>query len=187
MKSTPPNAQTLQFEVVTPVGSIDLFEPGRAPSITPDGLLRFTTAQDANGIALVEVTAVDSDGGRSQTVTLTITVKEINDTPVAVPDEIDTNEDLVLTIPSSQLLANDIDPDLDTNPLEKLTIVMPNQSFSLSGAFVTYDSVTGEITYDPTTSSALQALAPGQIVGRFIRLLGQGCRRCAEQCHHGRA
>jgi VCBS repeat-containing protein len=60
------------------------------------------------------------------------------------------------------LLANDIDPDLITNPNETLTIVMPTASFSLSGASVTFDPITGEITYDPTVSGTLQALAPGQ-------------------------
>jgi VCBS repeat-containing protein len=156
------STQRVEFEVVTPDESLGLFETGRDPSIDENGVLRFTTAQHANGVALVEVTAVDSAGGRSQTVTLQINVNEVNDPPLARPDDIDTDEDAVLNIPVSQLLANDFDPDLATNPNEKLTLVMPEQSFSLSGAFITYDAANGVISYDPTAANALQALAPGE-------------------------
>ena len=87
------------------------------PTINDQGVLRFTPAPNANtdntlGPAQIEVTAVDSAGGQAQTVILPITIREINDPPVARPDSINTNEDAVLTIPSSQLLANDLDPDL---------------------------------------------------------------------------
>ena len=103
MRSHRPYRRRLTSRSITPPESLSLFEPGREPSITPEGILRFTTRQHANGVAVVQVTAVDSgaEPNRSETVSLTITVNEVNDVPVAVPDEIDTDEDTILNIPSS--------------------------------------------------------------------------------------
>ena len=152
--------QSVLFEVATPTDQQDLFRT--LPTIDQDGILRFTTETNANGTVNLAVRAVDSEGGVTAPVTLQLVINEVNDTPVAVVDLIDTNEDAVLTIPSSQLLANDIDPDLATNPAEQLTVQLDAVSFSVSGAQVSFDSVTGDIVYDPTTSISLQGLAPGE-------------------------
>ncbi|MEO1524863.1 MAG: tandem-95 repeat protein [Planctomycetota bacterium] len=151
--------QSVRFEVSTPVDAQDLFQS--LPEISDDGILRFIPASNANGTVDLTVTAIDSGGAASTPITLRLVITAVNDTPTAVADELTTDEDAVLVIPSSQLLANDIDPDLG-NPGDTLTVVRPAQGFSLSGATIVYDAVTGDLTYDPSTSTSLQALAPGE-------------------------
>ncbi|MEL6105156.1 MAG: tandem-95 repeat protein [Planctomycetota bacterium] len=151
--------QSVRFEVSTPAASQDLFQS--LPEISDDGTLRFIPAVNANGTVDLTVTAIDSGGAASTPITLRVIINAVNDQPTAVADELDTDEDALLVIPSSQLLANDIDPDLG-NPGDMLTLVRPELGLSLSGATVTYDVTTGDITYDPSTSLSLQALAPGE-------------------------
>ncbi|MCG8649358.1 MAG: Ig-like domain-containing protein, partial [Pirellulales bacterium] len=158
-------SQSVQFLVNTPAVFASLFLS--EPTISDEGVLRFTPASNANteninGPALIEVTAIDSEGGQAQTETLTITINEVNDPPVAQPDEITTDEDTILTITSAQLLANDVDPDLLTNINESLTIVLPEQSFSIGGAEVNFDPVSGEVTYNPLAANDIQALKPNE-------------------------
>ncbi|MFK8115042.1 MAG: tandem-95 repeat protein [Rubripirellula sp.] len=145
------------------------------PSINADGLLRFTPApnqntDNANGPAIIRVFARDSESPAavSDSVEFQIAISEVNDAPRAFSDAIRSDEDTVLTISSAQLLANDIDPDLQSNVAETVSIVMPQVSTSVSGAQVVFDPATGEITYDPSTSTALQSLAPNeQLVDSF--------------------
>ena len=136
------------------------------PTINADGVLRFTPAanqntDNGNGPAIIRVIARDSLGAEAAAAEFQIEITEVNDSPLAVSDTVDTDEDTVLVISDALLKANDIDPDLETNASEVIRVVLPAQSFSVSGASVTYNEATGEITYDPTTSLALQALAPG--------------------------
>ena len=152
--------QDVAFEVATPSEYEDLFAV--LPQIDENGVLTFTPAENAAGEAFIDVTAIDSDGGTSETVTLEIVIVDINDPPVAVDDEFETDEDTVIVLPSTSILGNDIDPDLATNPSEFLTIVLDEAFTSQRGAAVSYDPVTGEVTYDPTTSASLQALGPNE-------------------------
>jgi len=77
-------SQTVQFEVTTTNSA--LFS--QQPAISPTGVLTFTPAKDANGLAVVSVTAVDSDSNispnvnRSQTVSFTIGLGSVNDEPI---------------------------------------------------------------------------------------------------------
>ncbi len=159
------SSQTVGFVVTTPAEFQHIFRD--LPLITPEGLLRFTPEQNQNtdnptGPAEIAVTAIDSEGGQTDPVTLTISISEINDPPVPVSDSFDTDEDSVLTITSAELLANDIDPDLVTNPFENLTVLIDNNElFSVNGARVTLDPATGDITYDPTNAVEIQAQGPG--------------------------
>ncbi len=137
------------------------------PTINADGVLRFTPAanqntDNANGPAIVRVVARDSLGAEAAAVEFQIEITEVNDSPRAVADSVDTDEDTVLLISDELLKLNDIDPDLQTNSAEVIRVVLPAQSFSLSGATVSYDATTGDITYDPTDAIAVQALAPGE-------------------------
>ncbi|TWU66701.1 tandem-95 repeat protein [Crateriforma conspicua] len=150
------SSQTVSFVVETPTQSQSLF--ASLPQISPDGTLQFTPADDAAGVVDLTVRAIDSDGAEAASTTLTITITPVNDVPIAVADELDHNEDSILTIPSSVLLANDIDVD----PTDTLTVVLPESSFTSNGAQLTYNSTTGDITYDPTDASLLQQLAEGQ-------------------------
>ncbi|TWU41719.1 tandem-95 repeat protein [Novipirellula artificiosorum] len=153
--------QTLVFNVNMPEGSEALF--ASLPVINEEGVLRFTPATNAVGTVDLQVSATDVLGATSPSSLLRITITEVNDAPRPVNDTLDpSDEDTVLNIAASELLANDVDPDLITNPNEQLTLVMPSDSFSISGARVSYDAATQTIQYDPTVSSTLQALAPGE-------------------------
>ncbi|TWT83914.1 Dockerin type I repeat protein [Planctomycetes bacterium CA13] len=152
--------QTVVFNVVTPVESQSLFAPGGLPQVSDDGTLTFEVAENASGVANVEITANDSEGFDSETVTLTISIVEQEDAVVAVDDTLDTDEDAVLELDSIDLTGNDIDPDLATNPEEVLTIVMPPSQLTSKGAVLTYDSATGRVVYNPATAEEIQAMKP---------------------------
>ncbi|MGB0599405.1 MAG: tandem-95 repeat protein [Rubripirellula sp.] len=139
----------------------------RGPTITASGVLRFTPApnqntDNANGPAVIQVVGRDSAGAVSEPKEFFISISEVNDSPKAVSDVIDTDEDTVLQLSEQTLIDNDFDPDLLTNPNESVRVVMPADSFSLSGARVFFDEATGTITYDPTDALTLQTLAPNQ-------------------------
>lgn len=154
--------QTLTFEVITPSESTELFEV--LPAVDPDGGLTFTPAADASGQALVNVRAVDSDGGESPLVSFTITVVEVSDPPVANDDSIVTDEDTVLVIEAADLLANDTDADLATNTMERLTIFADTTLVTSQGATLTFDATSQSFVYDATSSIALQQLTEGETV-----------------------
>ncbi|TWT73865.1 tandem-95 repeat protein [Allorhodopirellula solitaria] len=156
------SSQGVSFSV-TPVSASDaaLFSSNGQPQISSSGVLAFTPAPNANGTAQVRVVATDSEGAQSAAVTLDIVVLPVNDFPVPVGDQLDpTTEDAVLTIPASQLLANDVDPDLGDTPPDELQLSMPLVQRSLRGAIVRFDPATGIVTYDPSESRELQALRP---------------------------
>jgi VCBS repeat-containing protein len=71
-----------------------------------------------------------------------------------------TDEDSQLHILSSQLLNNDFDADSDT-----LALIAVHSS--TLGASVLIDA-SGNIVYDPTAASALQALAPGEFLTDYF-------------------
>ncbi|MCO8121425.1 tandem-95 repeat protein [Stieleria sp. TO1_6] len=152
-------SQSVRFEVTTPTDALALFQT--LPEISDDGILRFVPASNANGTVDLSVVAIDSGDASSTAIPLRLTITAVNDQPTAVADSVATDEDTLLSISSAELLANDIDPDIN-NPDDTLTIVMSSSSFSLSGARVQFDNTTGQITYDPSTSNTLQSLAPGE-------------------------
>ncbi len=156
--------QTVTFNVVTPPESVGLFQQPPRMDISGDArFLRFLPAPNANGTAVLTITAEDSGGAVSPPQTLTLTINPVNDRPVAEGDDFETNEDVVLNLTTADLLANDSDPDIG-NPSDFLRVVMPESSFSLNGAEVRYDIATGEISYDPTDAVSLQSLSPGESV-----------------------
>ncbi|MBX3156273.1 MAG: tandem-95 repeat protein [Deltaproteobacteria bacterium] len=67
----------------------------------------FTPARDFNGTATFQYTI--SDGSLSDTGNVTVIVTPVNDPPVAVDDNATTDEDVVLVLAASTLLANDTD------------------------------------------------------------------------------
>ncbi|WP_296129339.1 retention module-containing protein [Pseudomonas sp. Ga0074129] len=75
-----------------------------------DGNVRFTPSADYNGPATFTYTVSDGRGGLS-TATVTLGIKAVNDAPVAVVDNITTNEDTGITI---NVLTNDRDVDGDS-------------------------------------------------------------------------
>jgi hypothetical protein len=79
------------------------------PAIDADGRLTFTPAPNAFGVAIVSVAIHDNGGGAdlSAEQAFTITVNPVNDVPVAAPDTKTGTEDVTLSFPASDLLAND--------------------------------------------------------------------------------
>ena len=78
--------QTVSF--TTSNSNVALFTAGGQPAVAADGTLTFTPALDANGTAVVTVTAVDNGGmagggtDTSPAQTFTIVVTPVNDAPV---------------------------------------------------------------------------------------------------------
>ena len=152
--------QTVSFQVVTPPEFEILF--ATLPAIDDDGFLTFVPADNASGLALIQVTAIDSEGAVSEPVTLEIDIQWVNDPPIAIDDLFISDENTVLVLQSSDLTANDLDPDLEWNPDEFLSVSMPLSQVTPGGALVTFNPNTGETTYDPTEALTLQQLRPGQ-------------------------
>ena len=63
------------------MGSSDLFVPGKAPNIAPDGTLSFILAQNKFGEASFSVTLEDSAGVASEASTFTLVVTNVNHAP----------------------------------------------------------------------------------------------------------
>ncbi len=116
--------------------------------------VRFTPAPNFNG--LENFTYRVSDGVRSETAEVQLTVLPVNDAPDAVDDAITADNESVLTIAAPGVLANDTD--IDGDPLT----VTSFQNVSDLGASVTVNA-NGGFTYNPTGAPALQNLAPGEV------------------------
>jgi VCBS repeat-containing protein len=164
--NAPPTAideagQIVDFSIM--VDRPELFQV--QPNISSDGVLNFTPASNAHGTAVLSVTAVDrgpmegANQNRSETRTVTITIVGVNDPPVAVNDEFDTNENQVLQVAAPGLLANDKDVDLPDDTLS----AVPLTTTSKLGAVVVV-SADGSFSYDPTAVTLIQQLSAGQSV-----------------------
>ena len=65
-----------------------------APRVSDDGTLTFTPAPNAVGSAILDVTALDSDGGSAELGSRTITLLEVNDAPTfSLDGDVTVNED----------------------------------------------------------------------------------------------
>jgi len=94
----------------------------------------------------------------SNEATVTVTVTGLNDVPTAVDDQYVVNDNVLLDTPRS-VLANDSDPEGD--PLQ--VIVSESDTISNLGAKVTVQP-NGNFVYDPTSSPALAALKPDEVL-----------------------
>ncbi|MGB7348073.1 MAG: Ig-like domain-containing protein [Pirellulaceae bacterium] len=159
-----PQTQTVtSFVLTVPADKVALFDV--LPAINPvTGVLTFTPAQYANGVIEVDVVAVDSFAAQSSQppgspTTLTIVIDPVNDVPVPNDDTISTDEDTVLQIEASDLLANDTDPDQAFDPTETIVVTSTLAATSQFGATLSFNSA-GDIVYDPTTAPTIRALSP---------------------------
>ena len=163
--------QNVRFEVTYPIGfdPDSLFLEGMGPTISDSGILRFTPQPNANGSVNLVINAVDSLDARSEDIGLEIVINEVNDAPVANSDTFSTDEDTVLVITQLEMLANDTDPDLATNPNEVLVVTLAGDvTSSIEGARVSIDPDTGNIIYDPTVSNGIQAIPEdGTLIDSF--------------------
>ena len=81
-------------------------------ALNADGSISFTPDADFNGEASFRYTVSDGEGG-SDTATVRVAVRPLNDAPQAAADAVATQEDRAIRIPVSQLLGNDRDVDGD--------------------------------------------------------------------------
>jgi len=105
-----------------------------------DGIFIYTPPVDFNGTDSFNYTVSDDNGGEDQG-TVQITVNAVNDPPVAVDDNVTTDEGTV--VKTRNVLANDTDPDKG----DTLSISEP-VSKSLEGGRVEYND-NGMFTYTP--------------------------------------
>ena len=112
-------------------GTVTVSSDGRGLDYTPN----------ANFSGTEILTYVVSDGrGANSTATATITVQEVNDPPTATTDRFSTNEDQILTLNVSDLLANDTAGPLETGQTISMSSVSAatNGSVSLNGDTITF-------------------------------------------------
>jgi VCBS repeat-containing protein len=104
----------------------------------------FTYIPDANFNGTDSFTYRANDGTvNSNLATVTITVSATNDVPVAVDNAYSTNEDVVLTIAATGVLANDSDADGDS-----LTAILVSNALNGSASL----NADGSFTYTPTAN-----------------------------------
>jgi Bacterial Ig domain/Bacterial cadherin-like domain/Dockerin type I domain len=141
-------------------------------------VLSMAPASNAFGTIAVTVTVVDpGQDGNFATVadnltfdrTINVTINGSNDAPVAVGDELASDEDTIASISEDSLIENDTDPDLGVGSSEKLSISLPSLTTTL-GVPLTFNPTTRVITYDPTDVDAIQVLQVGgaPLVDTFV-------------------
>ncbi len=157
--ATDEDTQGVDFTVVADKPSLFSVQP----TVSSSGQLQFTPNRDAFGVALITIRAVDRgpsgalDVNTSAAHTLTITINQVNDEPVAVTDSFNTNENVIFTLGAPGLLANDTDVDLPNDQLAAVPAVIK----SAAGADVRINA-DGSIVYDPSLVAAIQQLTTGQ-------------------------
>jgi hypothetical protein len=110
-------------------------------SVDPvSGEVTYTPDTNYHGSDSFAYTVDDDDGATSNMATVTVTVNDVNDPPVANDDTASTDEDTAVTI---DVLGNDSDVDGTIHPTS-VTIVSGPSHGSLS-----VDPVSGEVTYTP--------------------------------------
>jgi len=109
------------------------------------------TPDESQGGSTYNVTFTVSDGSLTDSETIEVAVNEVNNAPIATADTATMNEDSVLTINTSTLLAND--KDLDTNTNVGLSISEVNTSINgvviISGNTITF---TPNLNFNGTAS-----------------------------------
>jgi hypothetical protein len=149
------DTQTLTFEVTNDNSS--LFASGSEPSISADGILSFTPADDANGSANITVKLKDDGGtpnGGSDTSTevkFTITVNAVNDVPSFTPgSDITVDEDSGEYSESAWATAISKGPDNESG--QALTFEVTNNTNEALFAVKPAISADGELTFTPAAN-----------------------------------
>ncbi|MES2674074.1 MAG: retention module-containing protein [Pseudomonadota bacterium] len=136
--------------------------------LNPDGTVTFTPDVNFNGTA--DFTYTVTDGSLvSNVATVNVAVAAVNDAPVAVSNNLSTNEDTPVIFTAAQLLGNDTDIDLDTLSIASVTsgangtavlnangdvVFTPNANFSGAADF-TYTATDGELVSNSATVNVL--------------------------------
>ncbi len=125
-------------------------------SINPDGTLRYSPVPDFFGVVTISYTVSDGQGGTASA-TVTITIESVNDLPVAVAQNVVTNEDANLAI---MLSGTDIDGTITGYTVVEqpghgdLIGTAPNLTYVPFDNFNGADSFTFSVTDDETGVSA---------------------------------
>ena len=98
-------------------------EHGKTSLNTATGVITYTPNKDYNGKDSFTYTVEDMEASRSNTSIVSITINAVNDAPIALGDEITTDEDMAVEI---DVVANDKDIDsndaIDLSTLEVVTL-----------------------------------------------------------------
>lgn len=78
-----------------------------------DGTYTYMPCENYHGADVFSYTVRDGRG-KTSTANVVVTINAVSDAPIAADDEVSTNEDTVLTILTTDMLANDTDADGDT-------------------------------------------------------------------------
>ncbi|MEX1152036.1 MAG: cadherin-like domain-containing protein, partial [Nitrosopumilaceae archaeon] len=121
-------------------GTVTIDDNGTPLDDTDDPLI-YTPPTNFNGVDTFTYIISDDNGG-FDTATVTVTVTDVNDLPVANDDSTATPQNTAVPI---NVLANDFDVDGTINPISVAITSGP-----LSGT-VSVNSITGKVTYNPNT------------------------------------
>ncbi|MGZ9098199.1 MAG: Ig-like domain-containing protein [Brevundimonas sp.] len=127
---------------------------GASVRLDPEGTLTYLPAPNATGVRSFSYTVSDGLGGAT-TGTVEVNLAQVNDAPVAQADAAATDEDTVLVLTATSLVANDADLDGDTLSIASVSAV------SARGASVSINAA-GDVVYNPGASAELQGLTRGQ-------------------------
>ena len=136
-------------------------QPAHGTVTLMNGVVTYTPA--LNYVGPDSFTFKANDGlADSNVATITITVTPVNDTPVAVDDEYDVDEDGVLTVAAPGVLTNDTDVDLDNMVVALVSSVSNGKLVLLGDGSFTYTPAPdfyGEdsFVYELVTYPAIQA------------------------------
>ncbi|WP_370277737.1 retention module-containing protein [Pontibacterium sp.] len=123
--------------------TVTIVSPPSNGTVTVDpvtGAVTYTPNENYNGPDSFEYTVQDEEGNTSEPASVSIDVNPVAEPPIALDDEVSTNEDNAVEI---DVLANDEDPDGEIDPTT-VTITDPPENGS-----VTVDPITGVVTYTP--------------------------------------
>src|SRR5262249_10921186 len=116
-------------------------------TLNANGSFTYVPAANYNGGGSFTYKANDGQAG-SNVATVTITLRSVNDPPIANPDTKTTAEDTPLTFPASDLTAND-SPGPPDESAQTLTVTAVTATASTHG---TVSLSSGNVTYTPAAN-----------------------------------
>ncbi len=125
-------------------------------SYDPRGVTQLQALAAGQSLSDTFIYTISDGNGGTATSTVTVTVNGANDAPFAAGDSYRVDEDSTLVVSGVGVLGNDSDPDTT----DKITVGTFDVT-SARGAPVSLNP-DGTFTYDPTSVTLLQQLAPGQ-------------------------
>ncbi|MGH8886800.1 MAG: Ig-like domain-containing protein, partial [Egibacteraceae bacterium] len=141
-------------------------------TLNPNGSFAYTPAANFNGTDTFTYNASDGTAV-SNTATVTLTVRSVNDPPAGVNDAYTTDEDTPLTVPDPGVLSNDTDPESDpltaalvTGPAHGTLTLNPNGSFAYTPA-ANFNG-TDTFTYNASDGTAVSNTATVTLTVRSV-------------------